>query len=214
VSLRIRNNLERADWLFLRELCARTGNSGAPIERSRWSFFGEQWIGPYEKLRPEWSYVAELGPGQSRLGYLTGCPDTAVFLRERRWLFDLSLYLRARYGRADAGVDGARFIARFTGAERGPEECFPKGATRRVLEEYPAHLHTNLVEDARGKGTGRRLIDRYREDLARIGVPGIHLYCGVKPLAFYERVGFRVLDQIEFQPGVFVYRLGSRTSSG
>jgi len=68
----------------------------------------------------------------------------------------------------------------------------------------------NLVREARGKGVGTALVDRFRADLVRAGIHGIHLYCGEKPRPFYERIGFRVLDQIEFRPGFDVYRLGSR----
>lgn len=214
MSSRIRNSLERADWAFVREVCARTGDAGDPIDRARWPFFGEQWIGPYERLRAEWSYVAEGGGAGRRLGYLTGSPDTMRFLREKFWLFDLPLYLRSGAFAKTADVDSfrKRFFAELTRrhADLGPRDHFPPEATQAVTTEYPAHLHINLVPEARGKGIGRLLVDRFREDLLGVGVRGIHLYCGEKPRPFYERIGFRRIDQIEFRPGFTVYRLGSR----
>ena len=222
MSSKIRNNLERADWRFIREACCATGNGGAPIDRARWPFFAEQWIGPYERLRPEWAYVAEeasptreRGPN-SRAGYLTGCPDSARFRAERRWLFDIPLFVQARLGLFPMNGDVAQFLTRiraeFTGKipGRGPEESFPADTTREVLTEYPAHLHMNLTGEARGNGIGRALVERYREDLTHAGVHGIHLFCGEGPRLFYQRVGFRIIDQIEFRPGIVVYRLGSR----
>lgn len=214
MSLRIRNSLEREDWNFVRRVCCLTGNSGSPIEVSRWPFFGEQWVGPYERLRPEWTTLAV--SSDERLGYLTGCPDSGAFIREKRWLFDLPLYLKASFGLYAPNGDRTRFEARFRAgfnprsADLGPEDRFPAEATRAVLAEYPAHLHMNLTEAARGKGVGRALVDRYRADLTAVGVRGIHLYCSERPRPFYERVGFRELDRIEFRPGVVVYRLGSR----
>ncbi len=216
--LRIRNNLERADWAFIRDVCAQTGNAGAPIDRSRFPFFSEQWVGPYQRLRSDWGYVAELDGAP--VGYLTGCPDSARFKTERRWLFDVPLFLQARLGLYPMNGDVGRFLTRtragFFGpaSDLGPEESFPKDATREVLVDYPAHLHMNLTRSARGNGVGRALVDRYREDLASAGIPGIHLYCGEGPRLFYQRVGFNILDQIEYRPGLTVYRLGSRIASG
>ncbi len=65
-----------------------------------------------------------------------------------------------------------------------------------VLEEYPAHLHIDLVPAAQGHGWGRRLIDTLREALAADGVPGVHLGYAVSntdAAAFYRRLGFREL---------------------
>lgn len=204
----------REDWAFVHELCARTGKAGDPIDRERWPFFGEQWVGPYEKLRPEWSYLACDPTTDQRLGYLTGCPDTRRYLRERQWLFDLPLFLKIQAGVFLDNSDTKLFAERFLKRQHGPEEWFEakQGAqkTREVQEEFPAHLHINLEGFTRGRGVGRFLVDRYREDLRKIGVRGIHLYCGDKPLPFYLKTGFTEIDRIEFKPGVFVYRLGSR----
>jgi GNAT superfamily N-acetyltransferase len=212
VSIKIRSSLEREDWRFIREVCCLTGKGGDPIAVERRPFFAEEWVGPYEKLRPEYGYVAEMGG--VKMGYLTGCPETSVFQKEKKWLFDLPLFLRAKFGGFTKNGDRDRFVDRFLGKSLGPEDCFPKEITRAVLDEFPAHLHMNLIAAARGRGIGRALIERYRRDLAEEGVPGIHLYCGKEPLPFYQSVGFRLLDQIEFRPGVIVYRLGSRTKSG
>jgi GNAT superfamily N-acetyltransferase len=208
----IRKAAERADWAFVRDLCARTGNAGSAIEPSRNAFFSELWVGPYEKLRPNWTYlaVAEGAKGAGSVGYLTGAPDTRRFLRERRWLFELPLYLRAACGGYGDSRDARRFRDRFLGRERGPEESFDEAATAKILEEFPAHLHMNLEASARGEGVGRKLVARFQSDLGAAGIRGIHIYCGDVPLPFYRRLGFAELDRIEFRPGVPVYRLGSR----
>lgn len=225
--IRIRAGLERSDWEFVHEVCCRTGNAGEPLgDPARWRFFGEQWVGPYEKLRPEWTLIAEeAGAGTARpLGYLTGCPDTREFEREKRWLFDLPLDLRIRLGAFARTADTDRFLSRFEGSflrpprNPGPEAMFRlrhgERATATVHEEFPAHLHMNLLPEGRGKGVGRQLVDAYCSVLAARGVPGIHLYCGPKPREFYQRCGFGLLDEIEFKPGVPIYRLGLRIESG
>ncbi|MGH7854662.1 MAG: hypothetical protein ACREP3_14545 [Candidatus Binatia bacterium] len=70
------HDADRASWA-VRELCCRTGNNGDPIAPERWELFPRIWIEPYEKIVPEWTYVAESGP--AIVGYLTGCPDSQEF---------------------------------------------------------------------------------------------------------------------------------------
>ncbi len=240
-KIRISRPGERADWQFLRDVCCRTAGPGStPISPERWPFFGDWWIGPYEKLRPEWSYLAEVIPSPDgftgrlateaeespdstagctteatdpvagRLGYLTGCPDTRAFNREKRALFEWPLYLKIQLGHYAPTSDTKRWAERFF-SDDWPERHFNSTATREVLEKFPAHLHMNLDASARGSGTGRLLVERYAEDLAAIGVSGIHLYCGEGPLAFYAKTGFRELDRVEYRPGVWVYRLVRHT---
>ncbi len=208
-AIQILKASEREDWKFIREVCCATANSGGPIDPARWPFFGEWWVGAYERLRPEWAYLATdtATATDTKLGYLTGCPDTSRFDREKWWLSDLPLYFKIRMGAFTANADTDRWRRRFEGKEKWPEACFNRDTTREVLEKYPAHLHINLLPAARGTGTGRMLIERYAEDLRGIGVPGIHLYCGQGPLEFYFKTGFTEVDRIEYRPGVWVYRL-------
>jgi GNAT superfamily N-acetyltransferase len=67
----------------------------------------------------------------------------------------------------------------------------PPVAPPEVLDEFPAHLHVNLLPRAQGRGVGRRLLETLFDALA--GVAGIHL--GVAPeneraAAFYAHLGF------------------------
>jgi len=78
-SVLVRAAKSPADWQAVRSLCCRTGNGGDPIDPTRWPLFAELWIGPYQRLVPEWTYVAEMDGRM--VGYLTGCPDTAAFRR-------------------------------------------------------------------------------------------------------------------------------------
>jgi hypothetical protein len=71
--------IETILWQSIRELCCRTGNNGYPIASAQWDFFPRLWIDPYEKLLPNWTYVAEIDP--IVIAYLTGCPDSKKFAR-------------------------------------------------------------------------------------------------------------------------------------
>lgn len=169
----------RSDWPRIRELCCLTGDNGAPIERSRWESFGEKWIGPYETLLPEWAFVAET-EGEV-VGYLTGCPDSAAFRESARPRFQLP--------------------------QLSVEERFAP-ATRALLDrEFPAHLHVNLEAPARGSGVGKRLLDAFVARLNAEKIPGLHVFCGADPLAYYLKNGFRELDRLETKPGALAHAL-------
>jgi ribosomal protein S18 acetylase RimI-like enzyme len=64
------------------------------------------------------------------------------------------------------------------------------------LELYPAELHINLSEAARGLGLGRRLLEACLDQMTGLGVPGIHLNTTSRnqaALRLYEKAGFTVL---------------------
>ncbi len=197
-----------SDWKEIRRICCETGNSGAPIDGERWRFFGEFWVGPYQALMPEWTWVVDAGGRVA--GYLTGCPDTAHFLAKKRWLFTSRLLFKACLNSYRWNPDVIRFLKRSFWLERTPEEVFPKEVIRSCYQEFPAHLHINLDASLRGSGVGRSLMEWYCERLKANGIPGVHLFCGKAPLAFYFRCGFTELSRIEYRPGVWVYALGKK----
>jgi ribosomal protein S18 acetylase RimI-like enzyme len=64
------------------------------------------------------------------------------------------------------------------------------------VDEYPAHLHIDLLPRLQGRGIGRELIDVLIADLRTRGIRGLHLRMdprnrGAK--AFYLRLGFTEL---------------------
>ncbi len=203
--------MEGREWREVRELCCRTGNNGQPVSPERWQFFGRLWIEPYEKIVPQWTYVAEAGGGV--VGYLTGCPDTRKFARARLRRFVLPLLIDIALGSYSRSTDARRFVRQTFRLERGPELLFPSQVHRSIAREYPAHLHMNVEASWRRLGVGTKLIGRYFYDLQSAGVSGVHLYCGADPLLFYCRQGFEELARVMFH-GRPVYALGCRYRCG
>ena len=74
------------DWTAIAGLCADTGRQGEPVDAEEREAFAEHWIGPYRELRPDWTWVAVFD--KKVVGYLTGCPDTLSFEKERRRLLN------------------------------------------------------------------------------------------------------------------------------
>lgn len=109
-------------------------------------------------------------------------------------------------GDARVSAQRERERALVTTAERVGSEPVP------WVQEYPAHLHIDLLPSARGRGLGRRLIERVTDALRKRGVPDVHLVAGAEDgpaLAFYPRVGF---TELERTPGAVAF--GMRLSRG
>lgn len=194
--IKIRKAAQPADWLAIRELCCLTGNSGAPIERERFDFFGELWVGPYQYCLPDWAYVATRD--DKVVGYLTGCPNTPLFELVKITRFHPRVLAQLARGKFERNADVRRYLRRLTPFERSPVESFSRDTRFLIDERYPAHLHVNLAADARGGGAGRRLVDAFTADLSREGIAGVHIHCGEKPVPFYEALGFKHLDSIRY----------------
>jgi GNAT superfamily N-acetyltransferase len=196
------------DWSAVRSLCCRTGNGGDPIDPARWPLFAELWIGPYQRLVPEWTYVAE-ADGQV-VGYLTGCPDTAAFRRAQRFRVTPRVLVAIACHRYAWNADARRTVELALRLRRGTESQLAAGLPTGLTRAYPAHLHMNVEAEYRRQGIGAALIGRYTQDLDAGGVPGVHLFCGAAPRRFYARHGFTDLAAREVGPGRWVYNLGRR----
>ncbi len=64
------------------------------------------------------------------------------------------------------------------------------------LSDYPAELHINLAEAARGLGLGRKLMQACLDQMTELGLPGIHLKTTTRNAAairLYEKMGFQLL---------------------
>lgn len=202
--LRLSAAADHALWRGVRQLCCETGNDGAAIALERWQFFAEVWIAPYQRIIPHWSYAA-LNNGRV-VGYLTGCPDTRKFLRQKWLLCDLPQAVRLSAKIARLTGPERNFLKRAAGLTKGPEQRFAAKLRHDLLREYPAHLHMNVAADYRRQGIGRQLTAQYIDDLHQANVGGVHLYCGARPRDFYLGVGFRELGTIRYA-GIAVYAL-------
>jgi GNAT superfamily N-acetyltransferase len=197
-----------ADWHAVRSLCCRTGDAGDPIDPARWPLFAELWIGPYQRLVPAWTYVAEAEGGV--VGYLTGCPDTVALRRAQRLRFTLPLLARIACGRYPWSADARRTVRLALHLRRDTESRLAAALPGGFSRSYPAHLHMNVEAGYRRRGIGSALIERYAHDLQAAAVSGIHLFCGPAPRSFYARQGFTEFAALEISPGHRVYTLGRR----
>lgn len=162
-----------ADWAAIAALCADTGRQGLPVDEAEREAFADHWIAPYRELRPDWTWVAVVDGKVA--GYLTGCPDTLSFEKERRRVFQ---------------------------PQPDSREFFPQAVRLKLWAEHPAHLHMNVSAGLRGSGIGASLLRTFFAELRRAGVPSAHLVCGPAAASYWERRGFRAEAVVDAAPGV------------
>ncbi|MFC8526072.1 GNAT family N-acetyltransferase [Nocardia sp. NPDC057227] len=183
---------DRAELLAL---SSRAG-AGSPTE-SVWGHAESEaavYLTPYFELEPESLFVAV--SGGELVGYLAGCVDTAAFPSEeermRRAIGDHRLFVKrgplAFFARA--GIDAMR-----------------PGPAAGELDDprYPAHLHINLVPEARGTGAADALMARWFARLEQAGAPGCFLQTLVENTRagkFFERSGFTDHGPTPLVPGL------------
>jgi len=163
--------------------CLLTGDAGrdaSSLLRDP-DLIGHVYVGPYLALGTGTQLVVVDEAGAA--GYLLSADDTPAFeaWAEAAWWPPL----RARYPLLDDGSPDAELIRHIHVPPRTPAE---------LVGPYPAHLHIDLQERARGRGIGRELVERLLSDLRERGVAGVHL--GVDDandgaIGFYEHLGFR-----------------------
>jgi ribosomal protein S18 acetylase RimI-like enzyme len=149
---------------------------------------GHIYVGPYITQQAGTQLVVVDEQGSA--GYLLSADDTLGFEEwaEAVWWPPL----RDRYSILGDGTPDAEMIRLIHAPERTPAE---------IAQEYPAHLHIDLQERARGSGLGRVLIERLLSELRGREVVGVHLGVDAEnanAIGFYQHLGFREVDR---EPG-------------
>lgn len=152
--------------------------------------------------------------GGRAVGYIIGTADTRAESRyfDRVW----APRIAARVAAWDwwRHPESARQVMRFSKARVAEPRGKTADGTRQggpgtaAFEAggaaFPAQLHINIHPDWQGRGLGSRLMASYLEALRGRGVPGVFLETSsrnAKALPFYEKLGFRLVEAHEPQPG-------------
>lgn len=175
--------VEPGDLEALYHICLVTGDASkdATALHADPKLLGHLYVAPYAVLEPEHALVAEDEHGV--VGYLVGTYDTDAFLarQEQEWW----PALRRQY--AD--------MAGLTAADRASvsQIMSPGGTPADLVAAYPAHIHMNLLERARGQKVGTRLLTRWLDEARASGVNGVHLGASAANtggIAFWTHSGF------------------------
>jgi ribosomal protein S18 acetylase RimI-like enzyme len=175
-----------ADRAQIYAVCVQTGAAGLDARGlySSDDVIPDVWAGPYLELQPDLAFVLEV---DGRIaGYIIGAADTRAFMEmyTATWL----PYLSQRYTAVNPPVTAEDGVLH--------DGFTPRRMLIAELDEFPAHLHINLLPEMQGKGWGRQLVQTLVDELRSRSIGGVHLgidLANTGAAAFYERVGFHRL---------------------
>ncbi len=197
-----------SDLRALYDIALKTGLSGtdatALFRDPR--LVGHIYAAPYAAFEPQCAFVAEDAEGVA--GYIVGCADTRAFEArlEAEWWPNLRLQYADPHPTPHEGWDHDQRMSYLI--------HHPTRTPSRVVQDFPAHLHVNLLPRLQGRGLGGALIDRWLEVMRRAGAMGAHLGVGVanqRAIGFYRHHGLAELRPSGDPPQVlwFTKRLAS-----
>ena len=171
------------------DICIRTGDAGqdARATYADPTILPEIFAGPYVTLEPELAFVVVDDEDQA-VGYVIAAAETERFAQRfaTEWLPTVA----DRYPPLEH-------------PPATPDEIMrdilhhPERMVIPMLAAYPAHMHIDLLPSHQRSGYGRELVLTLVDALRDGGVPALHLgmvSSNLAARAFYDRVGFHVLD--------------------
>jgi ribosomal protein S18 acetylase RimI-like enzyme len=144
------------------------------------------YAGPYLDFDPGLAFVLDTGSGA--VGYVIATADTRAFVRRYRseWLPGFE----KKYPMPEPETVPERVAAMIQSGYQPERMLLPE------VDEYPAHLHIDILPGHQGAGWGRALMDTLLDALAERGVGAVHLTMSptnTAARAFYDRYGFAEL---------------------
>lgn len=184
------------------DVCLKTGDDGADGSRhfaDDPEALGRLFVGPYLAFEPALSLVLEDAAGVC--GYVLGAFDSRGFYA--RYEAEWRPVLCAQFPMPAGDPSGWTRTEEVHSWYHEPDYFCPD-----PYEQWPSHLHIDLLPRAQGHGHGRRMIEALLARLRQAGSPGVHL--GVRPhnlraIGFYEHLGFRELARRGDGNGASVY---------
>ena len=174
-------------------VCLKTGDygkDGEPFYREDPDALGRIFVGPYLAFESELSLILE--DGQGICGYAFGAFDSHAFYDryEKEWRLNLCAEFPMPSG------DPAKWtrVQHVHSWYHRPDYFCPE-----PYDDYPSHLHIDLLERAQGRGYGRRMMEQVMDKLRQRGSPGAHLGvsgANTRAFGFYQRLGFHELIRV------------------
>ncbi len=171
----------------IHNVCLKTGFSGedaTPLVRDKY-LLGKYFAEPYLQFEIDSCFV--ITEQFTPQGYIVGTSSTEAFNKwmNKSWLPKL----RKQY---PSTLHPTNELEKFL-LDLIHRNCINPS----FLDNYPAHLHIDLLPQMQGRGLGKKMMIHFFDLLKSKGVPGCHLSLGArntKALEFYERMGFSVLE--------------------
>jgi len=178
-----------ADTSAVYEICLKTGNSGQDATHlfSDPLVLGHIYVGPYMEFEPQSVFILE--DDQGPCGYIMGVLDSQTYYQwmHSEWLPKIRVNYKKPTGNPDTWDETAKIT-----------DLLFHPVSQRLLPDYPAHLHIDLLSRAQGKGQGKLLMDRFIDYLKYNKIPGLHLELSSnndRAFNFYRKYGIEELDR-------------------
>ena len=178
-----------ADTSAVYEICLKTGNSGQDATHlfSDPLVLGHIYVGPYMEFEPQSVFILE--DDQGPCGYIMGVLDSQTYYQwmHSEWLPKIRVNYKTPTGNPDTWDETEKIT-----------DLLFHPVSQRLLPDYPAHLHIDLLSRAQGKGQGKLLMDRFIDYLKYNKIPGLHLELSSnndRAFNFYRKYGIEELDR-------------------
>lgn len=191
-------------------VCLKTGDNGKdgePFYKEDPDVLGRIYVGPYLAYEPELSLILEDDEGVC--GYALAALDSRKFFDryEKEWRPNLCKKFPEPKGDPNQWTRVQQVYNNY----HHPEYFYPE-----PYEDYPSHLHIDLLARAQGQGYGRRMIEQLLMKLGERGSPGTHLCMSAfntPAYGFYQRLGFKELARAGAGVDSCIY-MGKRIKEG
>jgi len=151
---------------------------------------GHVFAAPYGLFEPSLAFVAEDEAGVG--GYIVGALDSRAF--EKRLEADWWPPLRDRYPAPPSELPPDQW----TPDQRAAGFIHvPLTVPDELAEDYPSHLHLNLVQRLQAQGLGRQLMNTLMRALREQGSVGLHFFvqpANQRAAGFYRHLGFTMIS--------------------
>lgn len=175
-----------ADEAGIGEVAYLTGFFGESAERyfPDRRLFETLWVHPYFAGGGRVGFVLE--QGGKIVGYILGAPDQTVYTRAVLRIVLRQVLPNAALGRYRQQGRIVYYFVRTL--------LFPSPHADWAV--FPAHLHLNLLPEARGFGLSRPLLEKFLQRLEGLGVRGVQLSTTLEntvALKVYQKQGFMLV---------------------
>ncbi|CAM2729170.1 unnamed protein product [Rotaria socialis] len=174
------------------DVCLKTGDAGndATLLYDDPKLLGYRFVSPYIHLSPELAFILEDLEGNV-CGYVLGTLHSDIFYQQyvNEWLSKVK-QLYPKVPSDEESVKQDREVLR--SFHNDNLQSF------KLFDDYPSHLHIDLLPKAQGQGYGTKMIHHIVDELKRLGSKGVHLQMSAnnaRAFRFYTKVGFTVLEQ-------------------
>ena len=190
------------------QVCLKTGTSGedATLIYSDPLALGHIYVGPYLRLEPRFAFI--LADDLGVCGYALAALDSEKFYAayETQWLPPL----RAMHTEPTDDPVHWTPTQKLYHDYHQVRPYYPES-----FQNFPSHLHIDLLPRAQGCGWGTRMMQTLLSALTEAGSPGVHLSMSARntrAAVFYAKLDFHEIDRVAQGEEQTVY-LGRRLAA-